>query len=535
MGENGKPLVFISHADEDSKMADQLAELVGRMCTGVEIWFSSDGRPGKGCTPGKSWFEDIHDHLAQADCLLALVTWNSINRPWVHWESGAVYLRLERSNVIPILVGPKLADLKPPLSELQGVDATNHDKLCSTLLNMAHGLKHGPREKDVSQFCTEFVKEIELLIPPRPESAEESVLSDTGLVSREYLDEVATRLMEEIRGTLGEVDTSRPLDPDQKITREPDPVIEKRARQALALEEAGIRLAPDVMRDLAYALSESGDAESALLLTQRLVSEGADAQAWDYNNLGALLEETGNKEGAEQAYRKAVDVEPTYATAWYNLGVLLNETGRKKEAEEAYCKTVEVDKEHAMAFNNLGVLLESTDRKEQAESSYRRAIEIDPKLAYAWSNLGTLLRRDGREEEGEAACRKAVETDPVNAEWHNDLAYYLWEMKRMDEAEREAQEAIRLGPNHSYAHATLGLIMFEKNELEEGRKLYEKAAFLSPDDLPLQQKFHFEYGRALGRNKQKDQARTELETAKAVDATFVPLADIEAELRKLDE
>lgn len=500
MGEDGKPLVFISHADEDSKMADHLAELVGRMCTGADIWFSSDGRPGKGCTPGKGWFEDIHDHLAEADCLLALVTWNSIDRPWIHWESGAVYLRLKRSNVIPILVGPKWGDLKPPLGELQGADATNHDKLCSTLLNTAHGLNHSPREKDVAQFCTEFLKEIKPLIAPRPTSAEESVLSDTDLVSKEYLDGVAQRLTDEIRDTLGDVDTSKRLDPDEKATKEPDPVIEKRAKQTAALEQAGIRLPTDVVRNLAYALYNSGDVESALSLHQILASEGVSANARDFYNLGALLGKTDRKEEAEVAYRKAVEINPKDAYARGNLGVLLKEAGRIEEAEEAY----------------------------------RRAIEIDPRYARASSNLGVLLAETGRKEEGEEAFRKAVQTDALNAEYRNGLAYCLWELKRMDEAEHEAREAIRLDPSYSYAHATLGLLVFEKDNLDEGRKLYERAISLSPDDLPLMQKFHFEYGRALGRNRRKAKAGHELETARDIDATYVPLADIEAELRKLD-
>lgn len=569
MGENGKPLVFISHAEEDSGIADALAELVGRMCTGALIWFSSDGHPGKGCAPGKSWFEDIHDHLAQTDCLLALVTWNSIDRPWVYWESGAVYLRLERSRVVPILLGPKWSDLKPPLSELEGADAFNQDKLCTTLLKTAHGLDQTPRQKDVALFTAEFLAETKELVPSRPESGAEALLSDTDLVSKDYLDVVAERLTAEIRGRLGEIDASRPLDPDQDVTCEPDPVIERRAKQAVALDEAGVPVEPALIRNLSAKLYSSGDFETALSLVRCLVGEETALTPQDLCNLGLLLYKTGRRDEAEQVYRETITAYPTFAPAWLNWGQLLSATDRDSEAVKSYREAIRIDPGYAAAWHNLGVLLSKTGddvgalhacrtavklaptlglawtnlgfllkRKgmiDEAEDVYRKAIECAPDSLQVWANLGALLKQTGRQSEVEALYRKAIEFEPNSADRHNLLAYLLWEEDKMQEAEASVRKALRLDPNNSYANATLGLLMFEKDALSDGLEHYEKAVSLKPNDLALQQKFHYEYGRALARNKQHRTARRELEMAKSIDADYVPFDEIEAEWRKLEE
>ena len=94
--------------------------------------------------------------------------------------------------------------------------------------------------------------------------------------------------------------------------------------------------------------------------------------------------------------------------------------------------------------------------------------------------------------------------------------------------------AARTDPDCCYANATLALLSFEKDDLEGGRKGYGRAIELAPDDLDLQQKYHYEYGRALARNGKTENARGELQAAIEVDSDYIPKEQIEAELAKLD-
>lgn len=64
------------------------------------------------------------------------------------------------------------------------------------------------------------------------------------------------------------------------------------------------------------------------------------------------------------------------------------------KAEAAIRKAVELDPGYASAWNDLGNLFQDhLNRYEEAEAAYRKAIELDEKNAYAWNGLG-LLKRD---------------------------------------------------------------------------------------------------------------------------------------------
>lgn len=370
----------------------------------------------------------------------------------------------------------------------------------------------------------------------------------------------------EMRNLVGIQSIARPLVEKEKGTQAPDLRVDAAAGQAITFDKANVPLPVDTLRSLAYSLYRSSEFGGALAI-QRLVMRTSDVTARDYSNLGALLDETECKEEAEEAYRKAIHMDPEdavawsnignllrktcrleeaeqalhkavvadekFAAGWFNLGVLLSETGRNEAAEEAYRKAVAADPKYAIAWSNLGNLLKETGRPTDAEQAYREAVAADPKDAVAWSNLGNLLDETGRKEDAEQAYRKAVAADPKNMDWRNNFAYWLWENGHAEQAEVEALEALRLDPDCSYAHATFGLLQFEKNDLDAGLASYRHAMKTCPDDLDLSQKFHYEYGRALARAERTDEARRELEAALKIDSTFVPSADIEAELAKL--
>jgi len=278
-----------------------------------------------------------------------------------------------------------------------------------------------------------------------------------------------------------------------------------------------------------HDLGRNGDAEHAY--RSALAADPARPRTW--SNLGVVLMSLGRVREAEEAYQRALAMDPRLAGAWHNLGILLGNLGRKDEAEAAYRKAIAADPLDPDPWFNLGVLNEASCRTCDAEEAYRKAVAIDPRHAGAWTNLGVLLRQMGRGGEAEEAYNRAIEVSPEDANLRNDMAYLLCSLGRLSEAEEQVRRAIDMNADCAYAHATLGLILFERNQLDAGRKGYEKAMRLIPDDLPLQQKFHYEYGRALSRNGYPSRARTELELAKATDATYVPLADIEAELAKL--
>jgi predicted TPR repeat methyltransferase len=158
--------------------------------------------------------------------------------------------------------------------------------------------------------------------------------------------------------------------------------------------------------------------EKALAIQSRLAAEHpGDARI--FNDLGNLMVLSGKLIEAEQAYRRALELEPGRVTARFNLGLLLQQMGRSREAMAEYQKVVKADPAHAWAYYQIGTLHEKAQLGERAVRAYARAFSLDPQLAFAEVNpqvidntyLTEALLEADRQSAGAVLAPKAYE-DP---------------------------------------------------------------------------------------------------------------------------
>jgi tetratricopeptide (TPR) repeat protein len=100
-------------------------------------------------------------------------------------------------------------------------------------------------------------------------------------------------------------------------------------------------------------------------------------------------------EAAMDAYRQALEIDPTMVDARLNLGRLLHEAGRTVEAEGHYRSALETRPDDPTALFNLGVALQDLGRPAEAAEIYEKALEIDPALADAHYNLAVVYEELG--------------------------------------------------------------------------------------------------------------------------------------------
>lgn len=79
----------------------------------------------------------------------------------------------------------------------------------------------------------------------------------------------------------------------------------------------------------------SGNAESAKTLLQTMVKAEPNLATLQYE-LGLLLREFDDAEGAITAFSRVTELEPLHEQAWRVLGDLLSDAGRRDEAAKAY-------------------------------------------------------------------------------------------------------------------------------------------------------------------------------------------------------
>ena len=212
-------------------------------------------------------------------------------------------------------------------------------------------------------------------------------------------------------------------------------------------------------------------------------------QCQDSNSLSELgvawNQEAQCYDESEQAYRKALEIDPDHVKTLLGLGILLrNSLQRYNEAEQAYLKALEIDPSNVKVWLNLGGLLgNNLQRHDEAEQAYRKAIEIDPRDVNTWLGLALLLGGDVRRyDEAEQACRKALAVDPQNLNAWSFLGLLLrYKLQRYDEAEQAYRQAIEIEPKKANLWHDLGILLSDNlQRYDEAEQAYCKALEIDP-------------------------------------------------------
>ncbi len=119
---------------------------------------------------------------------------------------------------------------------------------------------------------------------------------------------------------------------------------------------------------------------------QRLLVAEYPNDSGVYNDLGNLLSLAGQENAAEEAYRKAIELDPESQGARFNLALMLQQNGDTGRALREYRQLLKVDRQHAWAHYQSGVIYESRHDRQQAIESYARAFALDPNLAFVGYN-----------------------------------------------------------------------------------------------------------------------------------------------------
>lgn len=110
------------------------------------------------------------------------------------------------------------------------------------------------------------------------------------------------------------------------------------------------------------------------------------------------------------------------AERMYRIGRQYQGQARHGSAEEAFLKALALDPGHVEARNALGVAYFAQGKIRAAEEQFRMAIVVAPARAHLHNNLGYLYQQIGRSEEAVNAFSEALRLDPRNPRILNNLA-----------------------------------------------------------------------------------------------------------------
>jgi TolB-like protein/DNA-binding winged helix-turn-helix (wHTH) protein/Tfp pilus assembly protein PilF len=191
---------------------------------------------------------------------------------------------------------------------------------------------------------------------------------------------------------------------------------------------------------------EEGLAKAQAAVDKALAQDDQLGEA--YTSLAGFKQERRDYEGAEAMYRRALELNPNYATTYYHYGSLLRHyLGRYEEALALHRKAAELDPLSARIICEVGADLESLGRFDEALARYQRAIEVDPGYANAYTTIAAYYRTvPGRLDEAVVWLAKGVSLDPGSASKTALLGLHFLELGDFDRGESWIERSLELGP-----------------------------------------------------------------------------------------
>lgn len=173
------------------------------------------------------------------------------------------------------------------------------------------------------------------------------------------------------------------------------------------------------------------------------------AIAMYYSNRGAEFLRRGDSKTASEWLLTAVAIDPGYAASWVNYGVSLRRGGNLEGAERAYRNALEIDLHAHSALQNLAALLHAKGEEAEALELLELADRSANRNPYTYLTLGDLSVRHGKIEEAGRFYRKALRRRTDSAE--SLAAMGLWELRQGErrKARRLLERAEEIDPEAS--------------------------------------------------------------------------------------
>jgi len=260
----------------------------------------------------------------------------------------------------------------------------------------------------------------------------------------------------------------------------------------------------------AESLLDSGEVQESKNVYSDIIDE-LPGTAEAYFGLGRVAVVHGDPAAAQEFFRKACELFPTYGPARYALAQVDRKLGKSKEAEQelalyAHHETVVPPTDdplrdqlrkldmRAAAHLERGVQLEQVGRLDDAITETEEALRLNPELVKAHINLLILYGRMGNWEKAEEHYQAAVKLNPAQfPDAYYNYGIILIEEGKLGEAEEAFRKALAIDPSYHAAHNNLGNVLEREGKLPEAAAEYRKAL----EGNPGFRRAHFNLGRLL--------------------------------------
>jgi len=231
----------------------------------------------------------------------------------------------------------------------------------------------------------------------------------------------------------------------------------------------------------------------ALTAGDRLLAEGREPEAVDayrraveadpsfaeaHRRLALALYKQGDLQHARQAAQKAVDLSPDSVEPWFTLALILRDLRDVPASLEAFDHVLAIQPDHLEALHRRGRVLYNSHRAEESIASFARAAELAPESAALVHDLAVAHVACGDWREAEAAFGRCIELEPNNPETYYELGHaHEYDVTTPDaDAEAAYRRAVELDPEHLPAQFRLAVLWTRRRRTDPDARAEALAA-----------------------------------------------------------
>ena len=236
-----------------------------------------------------------------------------------------------------------------------------------------------------------------------------------------------------------------------------------------------------IRKDPNYALAYAGLADSYALLgsmTNRFMPRRValpkalaaanralqidDTVAEGHASLGFIkMHYQWDWDGGEREFRRAIELNPGYATAHHWYAYELTGLQRFDEAIHEIREAQKADPVSIIINTDVAEILLYARRFDEAIAQCKRTLELDPNFPLAYSVLSRAYGSKGMQGESIAAAQKGLDLDPERTDFLISIAYGYKELGRAEDEKRALEEWRRRTANSydSFYHGIYAAIL----------------------------------------------------------------------------
>lgn len=194
--------------------------------------------------------------------------------------------------------------------------------------------------------------------------------------------------------------------------------------------------------------------------------------------------EAGRRQGARQAFERAVREDPQCTSGYVNLAILQREAGGDQEAEALrnLRRALAIESDYLPAFNQMALLHYGRGLRRGGEASLdlaevvcRQAQLIDRNYAPIYNTWGLVKIKKGDVIEALRYFERAISLDNDMFEGHMNFGQVTLSFRGYQDARRSFAKAVELKPDDYEAHVGLGAALRGLEQYAEAQAEYERA------------------------------------------------------------